>query len=67
MNRLELIILCAGIVFFSALVLGVAVYLSANQAVYTLFAGILGNFSGGLMVYMNLKQPPGGPPGGAPA
>jgi hypothetical protein len=61
-------ILAGGLIFFTIVVIGVAAFMSGNQAIYTLFSGILGNFSGGLMVYLRLQQPPGPPPaGGAPA
>ena len=68
MRDLVLAILAGGIAFFTLMVVLVAFLLPQNQGVYALFAGILGNFSGGLMVYLHLDRPgpPSGPPG-APA
>jgi membrane associated rhomboid family serine protease len=53
-----------GLVFFTAVVLAVAWFMPQNQAIYALFAGIVGHFSGGLMMYLHLQKPPD-PPGGA--
>lgn len=60
-------LLAGGLIFFTGVVVGVAAFMPANQSIYALFAGILGNFSGGLMVYLRLQQPPGPPSGGAAA
>lgn len=59
-----LIVLCGGLLMFSFITIGVAAFMAGNQAIYTLFAGIVGNFSGGLMMYLHLNQPPGPPSGG---
>ena len=55
-------VLCGGLLIFSLFTLLVAARMSGNQAIYTLFAGLVGNFSGGLMVYLNIRPP--GPPTG---
>ena len=54
-------VLAVGILFFTVVVLLVAFLLPGNQGIYALFAGILGNFSGGLMMYLHLQGPPGPP------
>ncbi len=54
-------VLVGGILFFTLVVILVAFLLPNNQGIYALFAGILGNFSGGLMVYLHLQGPPGPP------
>lgn len=59
-------ILAGGLLFFTAVVIGVAAMMPENAAIYALFAGILGNFSGGLMMYLRVK-PPDPPSGGTPA
>lgn len=62
-----LMVLAGGIVFFTLVVIFVAFRLPANQGIYALFSGILGNFSGGLMVYLHLQGPPPPAPPSPPA
>jgi uncharacterized membrane-anchored protein len=59
-----LMVLCGGLLIFSFITILVAAFMAGNQAIYTLFAGIVGSFQGGLMMYLHLNQP-GPPPGGA--
>jgi hypothetical protein len=51
-------VLAAGILLFTFVVILTARFFPNNQGMYALFAGILGNFSGGLMVYLHLGPPP---------
>lgn len=53
----SLVLLAGGLVFYTCVVLGVSLWMPGNQAVYTLFAGILGSFAGGLMVYLRINPP----------
>lgn len=50
---LTLRLLVAGLVLYTLLALGAAVFLPSNEKVYALLAGILGNFSGAL--FLRLK------------
>jgi hypothetical protein len=54
-NDRNLWILCGGLFFFTLVVIGVAIFMPGKEAIYALFAGILGNFSGGLFTYLNIK------------
>lgn len=58
---LTLWVLTGGIAFFTVIVILVSFVFPSNQGIYALFAGILGNFSGGLMVYLHLQGPPSPP------
>ncbi len=56
-----LIILCVGIVFFTVMVC-VADYTKADDVqLYTLFAGVFGQFTGALMMHLRGEKPT--PPG----
>jgi uncharacterized membrane-anchored protein len=57
-------LLAGGLLFFTVIVIAVAAWMPANASINALFSGILGNFSGGLMVYLRLS-PPNDPSGGA--
>ena len=48
-------ILSMGLLVYSLVVIGVTVVLPGNKELYTLFAGILGAFSGGLFMYLKMQ------------
>lgn len=45
-------LLCAGLVFFTLLIVATAAFFPANKKLYAPFAGILGNFSGALFTWL---------------
>ncbi len=55
-----LFVLCGGLFFFTAMVF-IVVYTKDDVELYALFAGILGQFSGALFMFLKLdKAPPAG-------
>lgn len=60
-NDWTLWVLSGGIVFFTLVVIFVAFCFAGDAGMHALFAGILGNFSGGLFVYLHLQGPPSPP------
>lgn len=52
---MTLALLCGGVLLYTGVVVAVAVLLPANEKLYGLMAGILGNFSGGLFVWLRMK------------
>ena len=54
-----LYILAGGLVFFTVVVIAVTFLFPGKDAVYTLFAGILGNFSGSLFTWLQVGHDKG--------
>ena len=48
-------ILAGGLIFYTFVVIGIAVFLPKNDALSAQFAGILGGFAGGLWIYLRVK------------
>lgn len=55
-------ILLIGLLLYTALIVGISIMLPGNEKLYALIANILGNFSGGLFVYLKMQPPPPPPP-----
>jgi uncharacterized membrane-anchored protein len=53
-----LIVLCSGMVFFAGLVMLVTYTRSEDVQLYGLFAGVFGQFSGALMMYLKAEKMP---------
>jgi hypothetical protein len=51
-----LIVLCAGLLFFSVMVLMVVLWKPSDGQLYTLFAGVFGQFSGALMMHLKPSE-----------
>ena len=54
-QRGTIALLFSGLIMFSLAVLGVSVWLPANEKVYGFLAGIAGNFNGALFMYLQIK------------
>lgn len=54
-NKFTFLIIGAGLLLFSATVIGIAVFVPSNAALYALFSGILGNFSGALFTLLHVS------------
>lgn len=48
-------ILTGGLLTYTLVVIGVSLILPGNKELYSLFAGILGAFSGGLFMYLKMQ------------
>jgi hypothetical protein len=47
--------LLAGLLLYTALIVGVSLLLPGNEKLYALLAGVMGNFSGGLFMYLKMQ------------
>jgi hypothetical protein len=57
MNERELVyFLALGLMAFSLIVLGVAIFVPGDRELRTLYAGVMGNFSGALFMYIRMKN-----------
>ncbi len=54
-----LLMLCAGLLFFTIVILLCVAFWPAHEKLFVLFAGILGNFNGSLMTYLQVRRSEG--------
>jgi hypothetical protein len=55
-------LLAGGLLLYTLVIILVSVMLPGNEKLYALIAGILGNFSGALFMYLRMGGPPSSPP-----
>lgn len=56
-----LAVLCGGLVLFAAITIGIVVAIPKDGQLYTLFAGVFGQFSGALMMHLRSESKPKDP------
>lgn len=59
-------LLAGGLLLYTMVIIAVSILLPGNEKLYALIAGVLGNFSGALFMYLRLGGPPSAPPPVAP-